>query len=61
VPIDPAQDLRQKNVRLLGDAANPPTPIRRRWPCSVGAGNYHFHKLITGRHAFGALDDPLVD
>ena len=61
VPIDPAQDLCQKNVRLLGVAANPPQSYSEAMALLGRHRELPFHKLITGRHNFSALDDALAD
>jgi len=59
--IDPAQDICQKNVRLLGVAANPPQSYSEAMALLARHNELPFDRLITGRHSFSALPAALAD
>ena len=59
--IDPAQDICQKNVRLLGVAANPPQSYSEAMALLARHVELPFGRLITGRHSFSELPAALAD
>jgi len=59
--IDPAQDICQKNVRLLGVAANPPQSYSEAMALLARHDELPFGRLITGRHSFSELPAALAD
>jgi len=59
--IDPAEDICQKNVRLLGVAANPPQSYSEAMALLARHGELPFDRLITGRYAFSELPEALAD
>ena len=61
IPLDPAVDVCQKNVRLLGVAANPPQSYSEAMALLRRHDELPFADLITGRHDFAHLDDALAD
>lgn len=61
IAIDPARDVCQKNVRLLGVAANPPQSYAEAMALLARHEELPFGRLITGRHDFSQLDNALTD
>jgi len=60
IALDPAADVCQKNVRLLGVAANPPQSYSEAMALLRRHDELPFADLITSRHDFSHLDDALA-
>ncbi|MFD7080024.1 zinc-binding dehydrogenase [Streptomyces sp. NPDC059918] len=60
VPVDPARDVCQRNVRLLGVSFNPPRSYSEGMAL-LGRADIPFERLITARHPFDAADAALRD
>ena len=61
IQIDPAEDICQKNVRLLGVAANPPQSYSEAMALLARHEQLPFDRLISSRHTFSHLPDALAD
>jgi len=61
VALDPARDVCQKNVRLLGVAANPPRSYAEAMALLSRHNEIPFARLITRVHGFDHLDAALED
>ncbi|MCU1424504.1 MAG: hypothetical protein JWM51_795 [Microbacteriaceae bacterium] len=59
--IDPAEDICQKNVRLLGVAANPPQSYSEAMALLARHEQLPFERLISSRHSFADLPNALED
>lgn len=61
IAIDPAEDICQKNVRLLGVAANPPQSYSEAMALLARHEQLPFNRLISSRHSFAELPAALAD
>ena len=61
IRVDPAEDICQKNVRLMGLAANPPQSYSEAIALLSRHRELPFERLITGRHTFSSMNAALED
>ena len=61
IEIDPAKDICQTNVRLLGVAANPPQSYSEAMALLARHEQLPFERLISSRRSFSELHEALAD